>query len=419
MDKQRRTIVAGAIGNTLEFYDFAIFAYLAPVIGILFFPSTDQLASILKAYALFAVGFVVRPFGGVVFGHFADRVGRKRMLQLSIFLMAIPTALVGCLPTYSQIGVSAAVLLLFLRIIQGLAVGGEGISSFTFLGEMAAPKQRGLYASFGSVSGGLGYLLGSAVAFLLHTEMHREVLYDWGWRIPFLLGILPAVMGWWMRRGLPETSQFEHVRASGEIEQKPVLAVLTQMPGTVLRVACLTLLLSTASIMFIWMPTYLTHIVKPGVKAALLITTLAMTLMLAMQIVGGAISDRLGRRTVFIASGLGCVLLTYPLFVWLDNSTVLAAIGAEMIFAVLLGAVWGTLPAVMAEAFPTAMRVSGNALAYNLATGLVGGTSPLVATWLIATTGDIAVPAFYVILLSGIALIAALKMPSRHGEVLR
>lgn len=282
---------------------------------------------------------------------------------------------------------------------------------------MAAPKQRGLYASFGSVSAASGYLLGSAVAYLLHTSLDRGVLYDWGWRIPFLLGILPAVLGWWMRRGLPETSQFEHIRASGKIEKKPVLSVLTQMPGTVLRVTCLSLFLSTGSIMFIWMPTYLTHIVKPGVESALLLTTLAMALMIAMQVAGGAISDRLGRRTVFIASALGCILLSYPLFIWLDSSTLLAVIGAEVIFAVLLGIYWGTLPAVMAEAFPTAMRVSGNALAYNSA-NVISGTSPLVATWLIASTGDIASPAFYMILLSGIAFVAALGMSSRHGEVL-
>jgi MHS family proline/betaine transporter-like MFS transporter len=418
MDKHRQIVVAGAIGNTLEFYDFAVFAYLVPILGTLFFPPTDQLASILKAYALFAVGFVVRPFGGVVFGHFADRVGRKRMLQISIIVMAIPTALVGCLPTYSQIGVSAAGLLLFLRIIQGLAVGGEGISSFTFLGETAAPKTRGLYSSFGPVSGTVGFLLGSAVAFFLNSEMQTGALHDWGWRIPFLLGILPAGLGWWMRRGLPETRQFEQIRASGQIEEKPVLAVLTRMPGTVLRVTCLTLFLSTGSIMFIWMPTYLTHIVKPSVHAALLITTLTMALMIVMQAVGGAISDRLGRRTVFVASALGCALLSYPLFHWLDNATMLAAIGTEVIFAVLLGVYWGTLPAVMVEAFPTAVRVSGNALAYNSANA-VSGASPLLATWLIATTGDIAAPAFYLILLGGIAFVAALGVPARHGDALR
>jgi MHS family proline/betaine transporter-like MFS transporter len=169
--------------------------------------------------------------------------------------------------------------------------------------------------------------------------------------------------------------------------------------------------------MFIWMPTYLTHIVKPGVESALLLTTLAMALMIAMQVAGGAISDRLGRRTVFLASGLGCILLSYPLFIWLDSSILLAAIGTEVIFAVLLGVYWGTLPAVMAEAFPTAMRVSGNALAYKSA-NVISGTSPLIATWFIATTGDIASPAFYMILLCGIAFVAALGMPSRHGEVL-
>jgi len=223
VNKQKQTIVAGTIGNTLEFYDFAVFAYLVPILGTLFFPSTDPLASILKAYALFAVGFVVRPFGGVVFGHFAVRVGRKRMLQLSIIVMAIPTALVGFLPTYSQIGVSAAVLLLFLRILQGLAVGGEGISSYTFLGETAAPERRGLYASFGPASGTFGFLLGSAVVYLLHTGMQRGTLYEWGWRIPFFIGILPAALGWWMRRGLPETRQFETARTGGELKRSRYL----------------------------------------------------------------------------------------------------------------------------------------------------------------------------------------------------
>jgi len=233
--------------------------------------------------------------------------------------------------------------------------------------------------------------------------MQRGTLYEWGWRIPFFIGILPAALGWWMRRGLPETRQFETARTGGGIEEKPVLAVLTRMPGTVIRVACLTLFLSTGSIMFIWMPTDLTHIVKPGVQDALLITTLTMALMIAMQLVGGAISDRLGRRTLFVASGLGWVLLSYPLFLWLDGATMLSAIGTGIVLAVLLGVYSGSPAGGDGRGFSDRREWS----------------SPLLATWLIATTHDIAAPAYYLIVPGGIACVAAIGVHARHGDVLR
>lgn len=203
-----KNTVGGIFGNILEWYDFAIFGFIAPIIGTLFFPEDDAMAGLIKTYGIFAAGYLMRPLGGVVFGFIGDKYGRKKALQLSIFMMAIPTVLLGCLPTHEQLGITATLLLILLRLLQGISVGGEWVGSVSFLVEIAPPGKKGLQGSwtlFGAIG---GILLGSLVVTLMNNTLGNDAMLAWGWRIPFLAGILILIIGSWLRKGLVESPDF-------------------------------------------------------------------------------------------------------------------------------------------------------------------------------------------------------------------
>ncbi len=248
--------------------------------------------------------------------------------------------------------------------------------------------------------------LGSAVAAILHGLLTAEQLEAWGWRLPFLGGILIGLFGWWMRRTLEETPTFLELSAAGGIERQPLSAALREMPGRVCQVGAIVMLLGVAIYtLFIWMPTYLTHIVEPAVPHALLINTCAMVLLIALMPLAGVLSDKIGPKPVLAAAALITALFAYPLFSWIDSGTLIAVIIAQIVFAVINGAVQGPIPATMVSLFPARLRYSAIALGYNISLAVFGGTAPLVATWLIHRTGDLAAPAWYLI---GIAVITFL-----------
>ena len=410
-----RQAIAGVIGNVLEWYDFAVFGYFAPIIGRQFFPSDDHVASLLNAFGVFAAGYLMRPLGGVIFGSIGDRLGRKRALQLSIAMMALPTTLLGLLPTHAQIGVAAPVLLVLLRLIQGVSVGGELIGSVSFVTENAPPHRRGLLGSFSFASSTGGILLGSAVATLLGEIMEPANLYAWGWRIAFLVGFLVGGVGLWMRRSLRETADFARAREAGELARNPVREALRTMPGRILHLAALIVVVGGVFyLLFVWWPTYLTHIITPPVPHAMLANTLCMVALFILIPVGGWLSDLIGRRTVLVAAMGGIALVAYPLFVWTDQGTFGPALVAQLIFTILMGGAVGPIPAAMMEMFPTRTRFSAVAVGYNVTLALFGGTAPLICTWLATRTGDLAAPAYYLIAMTLVSLAAALAWAPAH-----
>ena len=415
----KRNLIGGVVGNILEWYDFAVFGYFAPILGAQFFPSDDSLASTLNAFGVFAAGYVMRPLGGVLFGHFGDRLGRKRALELSVFLMAIPTTLVGLLPTHSEVGVAAAVLLVALRLFQGLSVGGEYIGSIAFLAEIAPPNRRGLWGSLTSCSSNAGLMLGSAVAAVSHYFIAPADLQAWGWRVPFLLGIVVGAVGLWLRRGLTETEQFEALKEHGGIQENPVMAVLRSNPGNVARLVGLLMLFGGGFYtVFVWWPTYLSTIVKPPIPHALFINTICIIVIMGLAPMTGLLSDLTSRRAVMVPAILGVGIAVYPLIVWTDHGSFAAAMASQLMLTALLSGICGPLAATMAEMFHTRHRYSGVAIAYNTVVGFVGGTAPLVCTWLIARTGAIAAPAYYLIFLAVVSLCAAVGLKSRGGDIL-
>lgn len=404
----------GAIGNVLEWYDFAVFGFVAPFMSDQFFPASDKTSALINTFGVFAAGYLARPIGGMLFGQMGDRLGRKRTLQLSVAMMAIPTSLITILPTHHQVGLLAPILLVVLRLLQGLSVGGELIGSSTYLVEIGEPNRRassGSWSFFGAV---LGNLLGSAAASLVYHLLTASQLNAWGWRLPFLGGLAIGVVGWRMRRGLTETAEFVQLERDGKIERRPVVQALKETPLQVLQVAGIVLAFGAAFYtLFIWMPTYLMNFVKPPIEDALLINTLAIALMLVLMLPAGWLADRVGYKAVIALSILGLALTVYPLFHWIDTGSRTAAIVAMGIFAFLLSGPQAAVPVAMAELFPPQLRYSGTAIGYNLALALFGGTAPLVATWLIARTGNLAAPAWYLTILSAISLLCVLAIRPR------
>lgn len=408
---EKRLVIAGAVGNALEWYDFAVFGFFATAISAQFFPSDDPLAGLVNTFGVFAAGYLVRPLGGVLFGHIGDRLGRKRALQISIVAMAIPTSLMAVLPTHEDLGVMAAVLLVVLRLAQGFSVGGEFIGSICYLVEVAPKNRRGLYGSGAVFSAVGGMLLGSAVAATLNAVLSDQAILDWGWRLPFLGGLLIGTFGWWMRARIDETPEFLKLMEAGGGSAGPLVEALRLMPLRVVHVGAIVILLGVAIYtLFIWMPTYLTHIVEPPIPHALLINTCAMVVLIVMMPIAGLAADRWSYKTVLAGASLGLAIVVYPLFAWIDTAVIFAVIVAQIIFALLNGAIQGPMPFAMVSMFPVQIRYSAMALGYNTTLAIFGGTAPLVATWLIKETGNLAAPAWYLAVIAVVTAVATLLL---------
>jgi MHS family proline/betaine transporter-like MFS transporter len=404
---QYRKQIAGAIGSVLEWYDFAVFGFLAPIMSPLFFPDTDPIVGLIQTYGVFAAGYLMRPLGGVLFGYVADRIGRTQALKWSIAVMAVPTVLIGLLPTYEQWGVVATGSLILLRLIQGVSVGGELIASITFLVESAPPKRRALYGSWAIFGGIGGILLGSAVVSITEALVAPEQMATVGWRIPFLLGVVIFLVGRWLRTSLSAESVVAQAT-----DTLPVVRVLRQHLGSVLHLFAAMLIYSTSFyILFVWMPTYQTRMLPNPVDHAMDVNTITMLVLLLLVPVAGALGDRFGYRRIIVSGVALTGILAYPLFLWIDTGTFVAALSAGLIFAITVSWVQGPMPAVLAETFPKDIRNTGIGVAYNLVLGLMGGTAPMVCTWLIASTGNDAAPAYYLMVLAVISLIALSTLP--------
>lgn len=413
--KLRRNMFGGAVGNILEWYDFAVFGFFAPIIGTQFFPSDDGYSSLLAAFGAFAGAYFARPLGGAIFGNMGDRLGRKRALQVSVMVMAVSTTLIGILPTYSSIGYGAGLLLILLRLMQGLSVGGELVGSISFITEIAPANRRGFYGSFSFCSATGGMLLGSVVATLATSTLSAAAMQSWGWRIPFLAGIAIGLFGLWMRTGLEETAHFSEGQESGNIAANPVLESIRTMPWHIVQVVALVALEAGGFYtLFVWVPTYLTELIFPPVSNALILNSFAMLLLTALIPVFGWLSDIFGRRTILMLAAASMAVFAYPLWSLLRSTPFPPVLFVQTCFAVIMAAVGGPLPAAMAELFPTRNRYSGIAIGYNIALAVFGGMAPLFCTWMVTSSSNRMAPAFWLIGLAVLSLgAAAIKRPNR------
>lgn len=408
----RRVLTAGVIGNVLEWYDFAVYGFFAPILAQQFFPGGDRMVSLLAAFGAFAVGFLMRPVGAVIFGHIGDRYGRARALLISVIMMAIPTVLMGLLPTHADIGVAASILIVVLRMFQGMAVGGEFTSSIVFLAEHAPPQQRGFFSSWAMFAATTGTMLGAAVGAGMSSLLSPESLSAWGWRAAFVSGIAVAVVGIIIRRNMFDTP-------ASVPEISPVRLAFKQHPREVLRVFGLNMApAATYYILFVYAATWVAESNSVSRAAALNITSLSIFTFLIIAPIAAWMSDRMGRKLMLIAGMASCLILAYPL-VWLMHQSHPVAIAAgQMIFAALLALYMASIPAAMCEMFPHSVRVSAVSVGYGLAYALFGGTAPALAVWLIDRTGNDLAFAWYLAALSAVSLAVACTTRDRHGESL-
>jgi len=406
---RRRALGAAVIGNVLEWYDFAVYAFLATVLARIFFPSGDELSALLATFAVFGVGFVVRPLGAIVIGRLADRRGRKIALSLTIILMALGTVMIGLLPSYETIGVGASALLVAARLLQGFSAGGEWGSSTAFMVEWAPPNRRGLFGSLQQASVAGGFLLGSLTAASLSHWLGPDALEDWGWRVPFLFGGILGPIGLYMRRKLDETPSF---KAAVQERAEPGVSSARQGWSLAARAFGFTVLWTTAYYIFLsYMPTFLQQHVGLDRTQALWSNTLALMVLVVAVPLAGALSDRIGRRPLLLASCAAFVLLPYPLFAMLlSNPSLPTVIAVQLLFALAIALFSGAGPAAIAEIFPTRIRATWMSIGYSVSVALFGGFAPYVATWLIARTGSPLAPTWYVI---GAAVVTALTIATQ------
>ena len=382
----RKALIMTSLGNTVEWFDFTIFGAMAVILTQLFFPQQEPLSGLIYTFGIFGSGFLMRPLGGIFFGHIGDRIGRRSALLWSIGLMSLAIFLMGCIPTALQVGLTAPLLLTLMRLVQGFSVGGEFTGTISFLAEIAPTRHRGLVGSLAL----MGVVLGVLVGDLILAILPNDLLASWGWRIPFWLGGLFGLFVLFMRRQLPETEVFEHEKEEAHLEKIPLLEALVHHPWAMVKAFLMTIMLGVAFyIVLFYMRTYFT--LGLGLEAGLVSTiSFGATIFLFILIpIAGALGDGLGRRILMIVSSLGFLLLSWPLVkLQLDATklvTILFTHGLIVFFLAFYGApLCGALP----ELFETRYRYSGLSTSYNLAQAVFGGTAPIVAALLVKGTGD-------------------------------
>lgn len=407
----RRGVGAAVIGNALEFYDFTTYAFFAVMIGQTFFPAGDSWVSLLASLATFGVGFVTRPIGGILIGSYADRMGRKPAMVLTIVLMAFGTLLLAVTPGYATIGAWAPALIVFARLVQGLALGGEIGPSTSYLLEAAPRNRRGLYASWQVASQGIAVLAAGLIGVALSSVLSSEQMQAWGWRLPFLVGLLIIPVGLYIRRSLPETAGVStgHAEASTS-------AVIGRLMRSHLKIVLLIIPLIVTGTVSVYIGNYMTTyaITTLHLPASLSIAATAIggAAVFVFALVGGWLSDLFGRRVIMIVPRLITLLIAYPAFnLMVEHPGAASLLSMSALLAALNAVTGGATLTAIPEMLPRAVRSSGLSISYAIAAAVFGGTTQFVVAWLIGVTGDPLSPAYYIILTSLIGLAAMMAVP--------
>jgi MFS transporter, MHS family, proline/betaine transporter len=394
----RRAMLGASVGNCVEWFDFAVYGYLAATLGAVFFPSEDPTISLLSSFAVFGVAFFMRPLGGFFFGPLGDRIGRQRTLAAVIILMSASTFVIAFLPSYAAIGIWAPILLVAARLLQGFSVGGEFGGASAFLAEYSPDERRGYLVSWIEFSAVGGFFLGSASVLLLTATIGEDALGSWGWRIPFLLAGPLGLIGLYIRLRVEDTPEFRALERSGEVSGSPFRETITQNWRPILQVIGLVIIQNAGFyIVLTYMPTYFSE--QLGFSSTASSLSSVFTLLVAMALIPplGALSDRVGRKPLLAASCVGFALLSYPLFLLMNQGNLVGAVLSHVALGALLAVFLSTTIAALAELFPTRVRYGGFSIGYNISVAIFGGAAPFFATYLISLTGNPLSPAFYLI----------------------
>lgn len=418
MRKPKRSLAAGSIGNLCEIYDFAIFGFSIPILSQYFFPNSNPTTALLSTFAAYGAAFIARPFGGILFGMMADRVGRIAVLTVSIWMMALGTMVIGILPTYQSIGIAAPILLLLCRVAQGLAMGGETTGNAAFILESAPSNKRGRWIGW---TWFFGYTANAAAALLITILQYTggaEAYSSWVWRVPFLMGGLVGLVGFWLRRSLDDPKEFKEAMRT-EDESNPLRSLGQSGKRSVLHVIMVQAPLAVgANMMTAFLYPFLIREGGLAAPTALFCNAAALIVLAIMMPISGVLGDRFGRKPVLFAGGLLMALVAYPGLSLAASGTVQAAFLGQVLLALGVGLYGGTAFTTMPELFPTSFRATGHAIAYQLGTVIFGGTAPLIAAWLASEYMPLA-PAGYIIVIGIFGAIAARIIPETSQTDLR
>ncbi|MEU5879912.1 MFS transporter [Spirillospora sp. NPDC047279] len=413
----RRAVMASTMGNAVEWFDYGVFTSgaITGIIGKVFFPGDSN--AVLKSLALVAIGFIVRPFGGAFFGPLGDKIGRRRVLAITILLMSTCTFLVGVLPTYAAIGLAAPIILLGLRLVQGFSTGGEYGGAATFIAEYAPTKKRGFYGSFLEVGTLTGYILGNGLVLTVSLIAGTQAMHDWAWRIPFMLALPLGIIGLYLRSKLDEPPAFRRLEERGEVPDKiPLKETLAGYWPMILNLIGIVILLNVADYMLLTtMPSYFTEHLQIGANTATMIIIGVELAQLCVLVPLGMLSDRIGRKPLLLASAIGFLLLSYPAIRLMQSGNLAALVIGFLMVAFLLALILSVIGSTFPAMFPTRVRYGSFAIGYNVSTALFGGTAGVIVEALINKTGDKNWPAYYLMGAAAIAIVPILRIPETAG----
>lgn len=412
----RRAVVAASIGNFVEWFDFGFYGYLAATLSVVFFPSDDPTTGLLATFAVFGAAFVMRPLGAIYFGSVGDRIGRNRVLAVTVLAMSAATFAVGLLPTYESIGMWAPLLLLALRMTQGFAAGGEPGGAATFLAEYSPARRRGFTVSFWHFSSFAALICSAGLTMCLFAATDDAQMQAWGWRIPFLIALPAGVIGLYLRLRIDDTPEFRRLSSSGRSAKAPLREGIAKD----LRPMVQTFFLATLQqfgfyTVFVYIAIYVVTEADQSSGAGSFVTIVAVTVAMAIVSPAGALSDRVGRKPVLACACVAMAALAWPMLTLLTHSNLLVAVLAAAVLAVPLAVFMGAAGATLPEMFPSARRYSGMSLSFGLASAAFGGTAPYLATWLIAQTSNPLAPAYLLIGAAVISFVAALSLRETAG----
>ncbi|ROR65786.1 MFS transporter [Agrococcus jenensis] len=401
-----KVAVAVAVGNFMEWFDFAVYGFFAVIIGQLFFPpDTSEFVAILSSLAVFAVGFFMRPLGGFILGPIGDKYGRRVALAISILAMGIATTIIGLLPTYATVGIFAPILLVLCRCIQGLSAGGEWTGSAAYLIESTPTAHRGKFGSVISATAALATIAGSLFALFLNNTLAEEDLLSWGWRVPFLMAAPLALIGLYIRMRLGETPVYKAVTDKHEVEKSPILRSFKENWRPILLTVAIAAVQGTG---FYYLATFIVNYLMTTVgierPTALAMSATGLTVYMILCPIAGALSDRFGRRRLNIIGTIGYVILPIPVFMLMSGGSFAPVVFGMILLTMTQALVSVTTVVMLVELFPAANRSSASAIGFNFALAFIAGPASYIGTWLAGATGNPVSPAWYLVVLALIAL---------------
>jgi MHS family proline/betaine transporter-like MFS transporter len=387
----RKVIIASVIGNAMEWYDYLLYAHFSMIISQLFFYMENSFYSQMITLAVFAVGFISRPLGGYIFGLIGDKMGRKTALTISILLMAIPTALIGVLPTYSQIGIFAPLIMVLIRILQGISLGGEYSSSTTYLYEMAPQGKRGFFASFSSTSLALGVLLSALTVLLIEAIFTKEEILEYAWRIPFIISIFYGFIGFYIRSKLHESSSFQKAPK----KHSPFKEIFKHSKAKLgIAIGVFMGLTIPFYVIVVFSKTIMVWAGFDGKMATILNCILIFTYMITVPFFGMLV-DKIGERKVLMIGSFGMLLFAIPFISGIKTGDFVSVLFVLIVAGILIGIYQSAVPSFSAKAFPVQTRASGVSLSYNIPAILFGGTAPMIVTYIVNKSGGDVIPVAY------------------------